>query len=302
MSFPPPCWRHLVTPAAPAAWNMACDYVLADRIRHGMSLPVIRFYQWNPYALSFGYGQHLDTEADLDLLRRDGLDYVRRMTGGRAVLHAEELTYSILCPDADPVAAGGIAATYSRTSEAISHGIRAAGVSAILAHATTGLAAQSVGRASQPCFGSVARSEIVVDGRKLVGSAQHRAKGVVLQHGSILIGPMHAQIVRYLLLDDVTRAGYADQLARGTTCLRECGCTLCPEELACVLARSMQSQLNIEWDTDLLTLTDDELKSIDETATEIFASDAWNMRGATGEPSCNLGIKRTGRTRTASEL
>ncbi|HEX5725859.1 MAG TPA: hypothetical protein VFX98_10370, partial [Longimicrobiaceae bacterium] len=96
--MPAPAWRLLDTPPAPGAWNMAVDEALAETVREG-DPPVLRFYRWEPACLSLGRNQPARGRYDLDALRRRGLDVVRRPTGGRAVLHHRELTYSVAVAD-----------------------------------------------------------------------------------------------------------------------------------------------------------------------------------------------------------
>jgi lipoate-protein ligase A len=159
---------------------MALDEALMESVRGGAT-PVLRFYRWSPACLSLGRNQPGRGFYRLDALERAGLDVVRRPTGGRAVLHAEELTYSVAVPEGR---LGAPRATYLAINRALVAGLRRLGVAAELQ-------ARGMRRAATPslapCFREPAEGEVVVGGRKLVGSAQWRERGVILQHGSLLL-------------------------------------------------------------------------------------------------------------------
>ena len=173
-------WRLLDTPPAPGAWNMAVDEALADSVRQG-GPPVLRVYRWSPPCLSLGRNQPSDGY-DRDEIRRRGIDVVRRPTGGRAVLHHRELTYSVAARED---ALGTLRQAYTRINRALVAGLRRLGVDARLQPA----GAQRAPLPSlAPCFEQPVEGEVTAGGRKLVGSAQRREGGVMLQHGSL---PLH---------------------------------------------------------------------------------------------------------------
>ncbi|MBI2178168.1 MAG: lipoate--protein ligase family protein [Candidatus Tectomicrobia bacterium] len=187
-----PPGRFLDTGAAPAAWNMAVDEVLLDACRAGLSGPraseglgaALRVYAWSPPALSLGRGQSAGRDVRLEVLEREGIGLCRRLTGGRAVLHDRELTYSLTGPEA--LLGRSIGETYRRVSEGLLVGLRRLGVPA-------GLASPAAPRAGGAyashgsCFATASVWELAAGGRKVVGSAQCRAGGAVLQHGSVLL-------------------------------------------------------------------------------------------------------------------
>jgi lipoate-protein ligase A len=173
-------FRLLDTPPAPGAWNMAVDAALMDGVRGGAP-PVLRFYRWDPPCLSLGRNQPAAGRYDLDALRAAGVEVVRRPTGGRAVLHHRELTYSVVAADG---ALGGPRAAYAAINRALVAGLRRLGVAAALQPRT---GARAAAPSLAPCFKEPAEGEVVVGGRKLVGSAQFREGGVLLQHGSLLL-------------------------------------------------------------------------------------------------------------------
>lgn len=191
--------RLLDTPPAPGAWNMAVDEALARSVRAGAS-PVVRFYRWSPPCLSLGRNQPARGRYDLDTLRARGIDVVRRPTGGRAVLHDRELTYSVVVREG---VLGSPRQCYAAINRALVAGLRALGVRAALQPRT---GARAPAPSLAPCFLDPTEGEVVVGGRKLVGSAQRRQGGVVLQHGSLLL-ECDQREVRGLLLDPAPHGG-----------------------------------------------------------------------------------------------
>jgi len=189
-------WR-LIADEAPArgARNMAVDHALLDSVQEG-GQPVLRLYRWRPACLSFGRNQHVIDTYDRNRIAAAGIDVVRRPTGGLAVLHHHELTYCVLAPLA---VTGGPRTTYKRINEALLFAIRALGVDAWLAGGT-GSVSRSPRSSIEPCFQAPASGEIMADGRKLVGSAQRCERGVLLQHGSLLLDGSQ-DLVRELLIE-----------------------------------------------------------------------------------------------------
>ena len=162
---------------------MAVDEALFKAGSAGTSLPTLRFYTWEPPAVSVGYFQNSLGEVDLAVCRKMGIDVVRRLTGGRAVLHDRELTYSIISPDNSSNFPDNILGTYKIVSSCLVSGLNSIGLNALLTSSV-----RKAGRDSpSACFTSPSHYEITIDGKKLVGSAQRRGEGAFLQHGSILL-------------------------------------------------------------------------------------------------------------------
>ncbi|HET7274692.1 MAG TPA: lipoate--protein ligase family protein [Longimicrobiaceae bacterium] len=172
--------RVIDTGAATGAWNMAVDDALMDSVRNGAP-PVLRFYSWQPRCLSFGRNQPAAGAYNRGLIASRGIDVVRRVTGGRAVLHDRELTYSVAIR---PGTLGTPRETYRTINRALLAGLRTLHVSADLVPSGRQRAAVP---SLSPCFRDPSEGEVAVDGRKLIGSAQLRHDGVILQHGSLLL-------------------------------------------------------------------------------------------------------------------
>lgn len=176
-------WRYLPYAVYSGAENMAVDEALLLTMANTPDpQPVLRFYGWSPATLSLGYAQSYHQEVDEEACLAEGIEIVRRPTGGRAVLHQYELTYSVIAPEHDPHVSGTVIESYLRISQALLQGLKALGVPAEMV-ACGGVKEAS----SSACFDAPSWYELVVGGRKLVGSAQVRKEGVLLQHGSILI-------------------------------------------------------------------------------------------------------------------
>jgi lipoate-protein ligase A len=185
MSGPPqPRWRLLDTGPADAFTNMAVDEAILEHRAAEGGPSTVRFYSWSPTALSLGYGQPIDAGIDLEQCRALGIDVVRRPTGGRAVLHDREVTYSAVIRADDPRVASGVLASYLTISLALIRGLAYLGISAELLPLRRGPLPPSK-ETSPVCFATPSSFEVAVRGRKIIGSAQRRAHGVVMQHGSI---------------------------------------------------------------------------------------------------------------------
>ena len=167
-------WRLLVTPPARGAWNMAVDEAILEHAKAGRgdSLPTLRLYAWDPACLSLGHAQPI---ADVDRARLEarGWEVVRRLTGGRAILHTDELTYSVIGGAAEPVLAGSVLESYNRLAQALLHAVKDLGLPVEMkeaVHSSSGTHANPV------CFEVPSSYEITVDGKKLIGSAQARRR------------------------------------------------------------------------------------------------------------------------------
>lgn len=176
-------WRLIDSGPGCGAWNLALDDAIFQSVREGRSPPTLRFYSWLPPTLSLGYAQDRERVVDLDACRKLGIAVLRRVTGGRAVLHDRELTYSVAVPAGTPLFGSGLEAAYRAVAAGLLAGLRRLGVEASAAQRDRPAAR----RQHQGCFAAPSRHEIVAGGRKLAGSAQRRVEGAFLQHGSILL-------------------------------------------------------------------------------------------------------------------
>lgn len=233
-------WRFLNSGECAGRLNMETDEGLALSLLRGEGFPSIRVYGWNPWTLSLGWNQSPE-DVLVDRAEADGIEVVRRPTGGRAVLHADELTYSVVMK----AEGKSVREIHRMISEGLLCGVRRLGVEAALEERGGDFPAGS-GFRSAACFVAAARSEIVVAGRKLVGSAQRRygAQGredVVLQHGSLLLGDDHIRIVDYLRMPGDMRDALRRELRRRSTNLSaELGRRVSIEEAAAAVKEGFE--------------------------------------------------------------
>ena len=179
-------WKLIDTGAGIGAYNMSLDEKMLARSEE--TLPVLRFYTWNPPAVSLGRFQKAADAVNAEACKRRGIDIVRRITGGRAVLHHKELTYSIVARIDNPLFPAHVLGTYKVIAHALLAGLKNLGLPAEMV-SRGGMHATLVKRKSEnpACFSSPSWYEILVHGRKIIGSAQRRVSGAFLQHGSILL-------------------------------------------------------------------------------------------------------------------
>jgi lipoate-protein ligase A len=175
----PPQWRLLTTPPATGAENMALDEALMARARTSGEW-TFRVYSWSVPTISLGRNQSAVGRYDLVAIGARGLSVVRRPTGGRAILHDREITYSVTAP---VEGAGDLPASYVRINRILLDGLARLGVNAAVA----GRHERASSPGMTPCFDEPSPGELTLGGRKLAGSAQWRSDGALLQHGSILI-------------------------------------------------------------------------------------------------------------------
>lgn len=180
-------WNFINTGSKNPYYNMAMDETLLNFVSRGEIDPVIRFYTWNPATLSIGYFQRLQKEIDIDKVKEKGYGLVRRQTGGRGVLHDKELTYSVIVPESHPNMPSTVTEAYKIISQGLLEGFKNLGFETYFAIPRS---KEERDKLKQPrssvCFDAPSWYELVVEGRKIAGSAQTRQKGVILQHGSIL--------------------------------------------------------------------------------------------------------------------
>ncbi len=251
---------------------MAVDEALLESVGSGASRPVLRLYRWDPPCLSLGYAQAI-AEVDRPRLASFDWDLVRRPTGGRAILHTDELTYSVTAPLREPRVAGSVLDSYQRLSQAL-----------LLALTSLGLPVQTqavnpstlTGKPLNPvCFEVPSAYEITVGGKKLIGSAQARRKDGVLQHGSLPLTGDLARIVQGLVYpsEEARRAAADHLLQRATTVAAVFGREVTWETAANAFAGGFSAALNLEWEPS--DLTPAENARADELVQTIYGQLAW---------------------------
>jgi lipoate-protein ligase A len=187
------------------AENMRRDAELLAGAERGAE-PVLRLFRFEPHGITLGASQRPEVELDLPRCTADGVPWAVRPTGGRAIFHADEWTYALAAPLSDPVWGGALERAYAAATSLVLDSLRALGVPASLAATRGPVTAPRRGRGTAPpCFATTTRHEIVLDGRKLVGSAQRRTARGLLQQGSVLLGDGHLRLADYLAASDAER-------------------------------------------------------------------------------------------------
>ena len=252
---------------------MAVDEAIARFSARGDAPLTLRFYQWRPATVSLGRHQPVE---DIDGARLDerGWGLVRRPTGGRAILHTDELTYSVAGPATDPILDAPILDVYNRISQGLLLGLRRLGVPAEKAPADK----RAGPDVSAACFEVPSAYEISIRGRKIIGSAQRRASGFVLQHGSL---PLRGDITRLVDVmtfeSDLQRQAFRQHLMeRATTLEAELGRVVSFWEAAAVLVDGLNSALGVDFEED--KLSPEELELARQIEQEKYGSDAWTRR------------------------
>ena len=261
-------WRLLIDAPAGGAWNMAVDEVLLEGVAAGMAPPTLRFYGWTPPCLSLGYFQAYEV-VNLEGCRSLGVEVVRRPTGGRAILHDRELTYSVALPASVLGHDGGVLPSYHRLSLALQDGLQQLGVPATLAPQS---AASGPAMHGPVCFDRPSAHEILLHGRKLVGSAQMRRGGALLQHGSILIEPRIDRLAACLRMS-ADPQGIED----GVAGLAEVGVTEAAR-IACAIAQGFAARFGV-------SLVEAPLGSGEEDAAEAVARSKYRSARWTERPA-----------------
>ncbi|HEY4687792.1 MAG TPA: biotin/lipoate A/B protein ligase family protein [Anaerolineae bacterium] len=265
--YPHSTWRLLDTGALDGAMNMAIDEAILRGVAEGSSLPTLRFFDWQPACLSLGQAQPV-ADVDFEACRALGVDVVRRPTGGRAILHVDELTYSVTAREDEPRVRGGIVESYRRLSEGLLAGLLKIGVPVEQVERP-----DSHDRDQGPvCFEAPSNYEIVFDGRKLVGSAQMRKNGTLLQHGSL---PLAGDIAR--ICDVLAAKPDRDRVrARAITVERAIGRCVTYAQAARSMAEGFTSALNLHLEPG--GLTPQEHAWAEELRRAKYAAETWTRR------------------------
>ena len=181
-------WAFIDSGNCSPGYNMAMDEKLMHWHSEGRIPPVIRFYGWNPATLSIGYFQQSEKEINLQKVKESGIGFVRRATGGRAVLHEHELTYSVIVSENHENIPVNVTEAYRVISEGLLKGFQHLGFHSYFSVPATEAERQKLrDPKSAICFDAPSWYELVVEGKKIAGSAQTRQQGIVLQHGAILM-------------------------------------------------------------------------------------------------------------------
>ncbi len=266
---------------------MAVDESMLEHIHRGESQPTLRLFAWEPACLSLGHAQSF-SDVDMDRVKEHGWEVVRRVTGGRAILHTDELTYSVTGSTDEPVLAGGVLESYNRLAQALLYAVRELGLPVEIkegvGHASSVTSnnlpshAKSVTYVNPICFEVPSTYEITVDGKKLIGSAQARKKEGVLQHGSLPLKGDLARICQALVFkDEAARENAARRLlTRAATVESVLGVETAWETAAQAFVKGFEAQLGIHFQRGEMSRSESE--RAEELVKEKYANPAWTER------------------------
>lgn len=258
-------WELIVEPEPlPGSWNMAVDEHLF-RLAGESPRTFLRFYRWERPTASLGYSQDASRVIDVEFCRSHGIDIVRRMTGGKLVLHDREVTYSLASADAGAFT-DTLRESYRLISRALLDGLALMGISARLAETSP----PAYIRSTMPCFAFPARDEIEIDGRKIIGSAQKRAGPLFLQHGSIPLEKDEA------LLAAVSRPGETAESLGMTSLSEALGRPVDFDAAVGPLVQGFADRFGVGFDRFALTAADTEAVRLLQTSK--YAADSWTFR------------------------
>jgi lipoate-protein ligase A len=272
-------WRFIDSHLQDSATNMAIDEAMLLLHSQGKVPPTVRFYGWSPSTLSIGYFQKVEKEIQLEEVKRYGLGFVRRPTGGRAVLHDRELTYSVVVSESHPLVPQSVTEAYRVISLGLLHGFKDLGLEAYFSTPNTEREKEALKQPrSAVCFDAPSWYELVVEGRKVAGSAQTRQKGVILQHGSILL-----DIDEDMLFDVFTfpnerikerlKANFSKK-AVAINQLRSNPVTM--EEVKVAFRNGFEKGFNVRLEEG--ELTKEESNLVQELVKTKYANDEWNYK------------------------
>ena len=210
-------WEFVNTKSNTGKYNMSYDMNLAETTEHGTA--VLRFYEWKPFCISLGANQNFNT-INIKKAYDNNIDIVERPTGGRAILHSEELTYSVVYPLDNGFSPKDL---YREINLALKKGMiffNSEFEKIELEGEQPHFPSFYKNNKSNLCFAVSAKNELKFEGKKLVGSAQRKMNNSVLQHGSILCGDFHKNIVDFLFLNDEETVQMREEIENTTTDLR----------------------------------------------------------------------------------
>lgn len=262
-------WRYINACAASGPYNMAVDEALLRCFVPGESLPVLRLYGWAPPALSLGRFQNARESLDLQRCRDLSLPVVRRVTGGGAIYHADELTYSIVCSPAQIPPASSIKDSFRIITGFLLKFYRELGLDAAYA-VESACAGRQLGERTAYCFAGRETFDIMVTGRKIGGNAQRRLRELIFQHGSI---PVVNRSVDGLLFMGNT----SPEQATDTSSLQECGIKETDEVLRRRLAIAFSEYFGVTLEP--CGLSPYELETVERLFRMKYGSEDWNLEG-----------------------
>jgi len=239
------------------------------------ALPTLRFYSWTFPAVSLGYFQDIGKEVDIDVCRRRNIQIIRRPTGGKAVLHENDLTYSVIARDSNSLFPKDVLGTYRVISQCIASGLALAGIKVEM---TGNGRVSDENSLKTSCFSSPSRYELLVKNRKICGSAQLRSRDAFLQHGSILLDFDPYKTCEIILPRSEDYEGQVLRLKQAVTSIGEQTEAIADiDKLRRLLTEGFEKTLGIELRQGKLSPEEEEMKMV--FMKNKYANVEWNMEG-----------------------
>lgn len=272
-------WYFINSGPCSPSYNMALDEALLDWHSEGLIPPVIRFYEWNPATLSIGYFQSVEKEIDLEAVERLGLGFVRRPTGGRGVLHEHELTYSVIVSEKYPDMPATVTEAYRVISEGLLLGFQNLGLDAYFSIPDTEEKKIDLKKPkSAVCFDTPSWYELVVEGKKVAGSAQTRQKGVILQHGAILLDLDEDKLIQtFKFASNEVRDRVKASLSKKAVAINKISQSpVSVDDCKIAFKHGFEDALHI--DLVEITLSEAQEQYVKELEQKRYANDEWNFK------------------------
>lgn len=271
-------WYYIASGKNDAVHNMALDELLMEKVRAKEIPAAIRLYEWETPTLSIGYFQKMRKEIDIDRVKAYGYELVRRATGGRGVLHDKELTYSVVLPEDYPDMPESVTESYRILSHGLLEGFRNLGLDANFSIPRTNAEKKELTNIrSSVCFDTPSWYELVVEGRKIAGSAQTRQNGIIMQHGSILLDvDIDHLFDMFTYTNERFKSKMKEAFKEKAVAINEISSRqFTVEDLYPAFKDGFEKGLGISTEPYALTVEDE--KRLEEIK-EKYASDEWNYR------------------------
>lgn len=252
-------WRIIQDSLGDGTLNMITDRAILMACNEGKVPATLRLYGWQRPTLSIGYSQEISQCIDLESCERNNIPVVRRFTGGRALLHQHEMTYSVIAPIPHPAFPGSLRGSFERISQAILESLKIGGIEGATVAGKNKI--RDVSGRSPACFSMANHCEITVRGKKLVGSAQRRLRSAFLQHGSVILD-MAPKLTHTLLKysSEAQKQAVSDSLISNTTGLKQLlQRSLGNEEVNQWFLKGFQKSFSGNWNIGKLTRQESDL-------------------------------------------
>lgn len=261
-------WRLIDSRPCSAAYNMAIDEAIASSVEKEMVPPTLRLYEWNSLAVTIGYFQKA-SDVDIEYCKKNDISIIRRPTGGRAVLHGDDITYSFSTKTKTDFFSKDLFESYKKISEALILALSKINISAELIVNRGKKYFMSYSQRGPLCFSSASYGEITVNNKKIIGSAQKRGVDCLLQQGTIPLFINKGEMIRIFKLRQ-------NDVENSLICLKD----LLEEIDVFAVKENIRKSFEEKFEIEMVasTLTEEELQLAKEIEVQKYQTDKWNFR------------------------